>query len=401
MSTAPQLLIVGGGIGGLAAALAVSRAGVQARLFERAPAFGEVSAGIQLGPNATRILCGWGLERELAAAASFPERLQIRDAVSGAELGVLPLGREAFDRYGAPHATIHRADLHRLLCAAVMSQAEVHINLAHGMDRFHDDGKAVTLTTTAGKQIEGDALLGADGAWGRVRQQLLGDQAPRLTGLLAYRAMLNQPALPAALRGAQITVWLGPRLHVAQYPVRGGQWMSVAAIARGQPPGDMQTWNHDANAAALRQAAGAVCAPLRDLLDAAPAATVNEHAWRLWPLADRAPVRSADQLARGCVALLGDAAHPMRPYLTQGAGMAIEDAAELARALVMDVVDVPIRLLRYAQARWQRVARVQAQSTRSGHLFHAAGLVRAGRDAAIRLLGARLLDLPWLYGERT
>jgi salicylate hydroxylase len=398
MSTVQQLLIAGGGIGGLAAALAISRAGWEVRVFERAPSFSEVGAGVQLGPNVTRILCGWGLERELAAAAAFPERLQVFNAASGAELGALPLGRPMFDRYGAPYATIHRADLHRMLCAAIVDRAGVYTNLGCSLESFQDDGKVATITLDNGKQIEGDALLGADGGCSRVREQLLGDGPPRATGHLAYRAMLKQSALPRALRSSQVTAWLGPRLHVVQYPVRHGAWMNVVAIVQGQAPADLQNWDHEATAADLRHATGALCAPLRDLLDAVPAATANPYAWRLWPLADRAPVSAAGQMARGRVALLGDAAHPMRPYLAQGAGMAIEDAAELARALAMNAVDISTRLLRYAQIRWQRVARVQARSIRNGQIFHATGPIRVGRDASIRLLGRHLLDVPWLYG---
>lgn len=393
-----QLLIAGGGIGGLAAALAVARAGWEVRLYERAPEFTEVGAGVQLGPNVTRILRSWGLEEALNAVAAFPERLQVRNASSGADLGTLALGARAIERYGAPYATIHRADLHRLLYRAAAQQPGVHIKLDHWLADFVDDGKVVTLSTTTGRQIEGDALLGADGVWSRVRQQLLQDEPPRVTGHLAYRTMLSQAALPQALRTSQVTAWLGPRLHVVQYPVRGGEWMNVVAIVHGDPPADAQGWDHHANHADLERALGAVCTPLRELIAAVPAATINEHAWRLWALADRPPLQGAEQMARGLVALLGDAAHPMRPYLAQGAGMAIEDAAELARALAMDAVDVPTRLKRYALARWQRCARVQARSIRNGQIFHSTGLVRFGRDASIRLLGERILDVPWLYG---
>ena len=230
-----------------------------------------------------------------------------------------------------------------------------------------------------------------------MRQQLLNDGPPRVTGHLAYRTMLRQSALPAALRTAQVTAWLGPRLHVVQYPVRRGEWMNVVAIVHGQPPADAQGWDHGANHADLQHALGATCAPLRELIAAVPDATVDDHAWRLWALADRPPVEGAEQMACGLVALAGDAAHPMRPYLAQGAGMAIEDAAELARALAMDAVDVPTRLKRYALARWQRCARVQARSIRNGQIFHSTGLVRLGRDASIKLLGERILDVPWLY----
>ena len=397
MTTTQQLLIAGGGIGGLAAALAAARAGWEVRLYERAAEFTEVGAGVQLGPNVTRILQAWGLEEELRAVAAFPDRLQVRNATSGADLGTLALGARALQRYGAPYATIHRADLHRILCMAAASEPNVHLNLDHWLAGYTDDGKVVTLNTVDGQQIEGDALLGADGVWSRVRQQLLNDGPPRVTGHLAYRTMLCQSALPAALRSTQVTAWLGPRLHVVQYPVRGGEWMNVVAIVHGDPPADAQGWDHGANAADLARAMGATCAPLRELIAAVPDATVNDHAWRLWALADRPPVEGAEQMACGLVALAGDAAHPMRPYLAQGAGMAIEDAAELARALAMDAVDVPTRLKRYALARWQRCARVQARSIRNGQIFHSTGLVRLGRDASIKLLGERILDVPWLY----
>ena len=171
------------------------------------------------------------------------------------------------------------------------------------------------------------------------------------------------------------------------------------AIVEGVPPSDAHDWDHGANQADLMRALGRVCAPLQELLEAAPGASLNAATWRLWALADRPPLRGADQMARGLVALAGDAAHPMRPFLAQGAGMAIEDAAELGRAMAMDAVDVPTRLKRYALARWQRCARVQARSVRNGQIFHSTGLMRLGRDALMRVMGARLMDVPWLYGR--
>ncbi|MBN8557027.1 MAG: FAD-dependent monooxygenase, partial [Burkholderiales bacterium] len=214
MSSTQQALIAGGGIGGLAAALAVARAGWQVRLFERADAFSEVGAGIQLGPNVTRILHGWGLEDELRAVAAFPNRLQVRCALSGAELGVLPLGERAIERYGAPYATIHRADMHGLLLHAVLRHGGVQLKLGERLAELADDGKAVRLSTASGKLVEGDALIGADGVRSRVRELLLRDGAPRPTGHLAYRTMLEQAVLPHGLRSDQVTAWLGPRLHV-------------------------------------------------------------------------------------------------------------------------------------------------------------------------------------------
>ncbi|OGA97559.1 MAG: FAD-dependent oxidoreductase [Burkholderiales bacterium RIFCSPHIGHO2_12_FULL_61_11] len=399
-----EVLIAGGGIGGLAAALSISRAGWDVRLFERAPAFAEVGAGIQLGPNVVRVLHGWGLQAELARVAAFPQRLQVRDAVTGRELGVLPLGERAVQKYGAPYATIARADLHGLLLGAVQGRANVRLKLNTGLASYADSGQVVTLKTSEGLEVEGDALIGADGLWSRVREQLLRDGPPRVTGHLAYRAMLPQTRLPERLRSQQVTAWLGPRLHVVAYPVRGGEWLNVVAIVQGRLEDDLQSWDHSANTAELQAALKRMSVPLRDLIHAVSEGASEAGAtWRLWPLCDRPPMLGAQQQAQGRVALLGDAAHPMRPYLAQGAGMAIEDAAELGRVLALDgqaAIEVPLCLRRYALNRWQRCARVQAQSMRNGVIFHAEGVMRWGRDASLRLLGERLLDMPWLYGAR-
>ncbi len=393
-----QTLIVGGGIGGLAAALACARAGSQVQLFERAPEFSEVGAGIQLGPNVVRVLHDWGLKDALAGVAAFPDRLQVRCATSGAELGVSRLGAVAMARYGAPYVTIHRADIHALLLAAVQQHSGARLNVASAVTRFEQHEAGVTLHTEDGREVQGAVLVGADGLWSRVRQQLLNDGAPRATGHLAYRAMVAQHSLPARLRSQQITAWLGPKLHVVQYPVRGGEWLNVVAIVHGRTQDDPQNWDHSANAAELSRYMAATCAPLQDLIHAI------DH-WRLWALSIRPPMRGAHEQAQGRVALLGDAAHPMLPYLAQGAGMAIEDAAELGRALGASGLTpasasarhLPDCLRQYAERRWQRNARVQTRAIRNGHIFHATGPMRWGRDAAMKLLGERLLDLPWLY----
>ena len=393
-----QILIAGGGIGGLAAALGCARAGWEVRLFERAGAFAEVGAGVQIGPNVVRCLQAWGLQRALQAVAAFPERLQVRSARSGRELASLRLGARAIERYGAAYATIHRADLHALLLAAVQGQPLVHLNTGQAVQRHAQEGGVVTVRVAggggAGVLVEGDALIGADGLRSGTRAQLLGEAPTRASGHLAYRAVVRQDALPQALRSTHVTAWLGPRLHVVQYPLRRGELMNVVAIRHGQPPEDLDSWDHGANAHELEAALARTCAPLQDLIRAVPHAGGG---WRLWPLLDRPPVAGPHEMARGLVALLGDAAHPMRPYLAQGAGMAIEDAAELQRALAMHDMEVPLRLRRYALNRWQRNARVQERARRNGTIFHATGPLRWGRDMALRLLGERLLDVPWLY----
>lgn len=393
-----QVLIAGGGIGGLAAALGSARAGWEVRLFERASAFTEIGAGVQIGPNVVRRLQAWGLQGALQAVAAFPERLRVRSALTGAELAALPLGARAIERYGAAYATIHRADLHGLLLAAVRDLPGVHLNLGLSVQEHAQEGGAVTVRLAHGDgrlvEVEGDALIGADGLRSGTRARLLGEAPTRASGHLAYRAVVRQDQLPQALHSGDVTAWLGPRLHVVQYPLRRGELLNVVAIRHGRPPADLESWDHGANAADLEAALARTCAPLQDLIRAVPQAGGG---WRLWPLLDRAPVAGPHEMARGLVALLGDAAHPMRPYLAQGAGMAIEDAAELQRALAMHDLEVPLRLTRYALNRWQRNARVQERSRRNGRIFHATGPVRWGRDLALRLLGERLLDVPWLY----
>ena len=389
-----QVLIAGGGIAGLAAGIGAARAGWEVRLFERAAVFSEVGAGVQLGPNVVRRLQSWGLQGALQAVAAFPPRLVVRCALSGAQLGTLALGATAVQRYGAAYASIHRADLHGLLLQALQQQPDVHLNLEQTIEGYSASDDAVTVRTHCKKVIEGDALLGADGVRSRVRAQLLGDGPPRATGHLAYRVVVPQAALPQALRTSEVTTWLRPRLHVVQYPVRRGELQNLVVIIEGPAPDDLDTWDHSANAADLESALAGACTALQDVVRGVPAAGGG---WRLWPLADRPPLRAPAQMAQGLVALCGDAAHPMRPYLAQGAGMAIEDAAELESALSMHDLEVPLRLRRYALNRWQRAARVQARSLRNGRIFHATGLMRWGRDLSMRLLGERLLDQPWLY----
>ncbi len=394
---AQQVLIAGGGIGGLAAALALARSGAGVHLFERAAVFGEVGAGIQMGPNVTRILDAWGLAMPLRAVSAFPERLVVRSAQSGATLATLRLGAFAQERYGAPYATVHRADLHGLLLHAVRGHADVDAHAGSEVLALEQAAQAVRLQTADGLWHGGDLLVGADGLWSRTRSWLLQDGPPRFTGHLAFRALCRQANLPQALRSQEIVVWLGPDLHVVQYPVRGGEYTNLVAVVHAKLPGlasddahALQNWDHATDAATLYDTLSGTTPVVQDLVRAM-------DNWRLWALCDRPPMRAAREHAQGRVALLGDAAHPMRPYLAQGAGMAIEDAAELARQLAVPGLDAVSAVSQFAQARWQRNRRVQQRAARNGRVFHAHGLTRLGRDIGLRLLGERLLDLPWLY----
>ena len=388
------VLLAGAGIGGLAAALACARIGVPVQLFERSPALAEVGAGIQLGPNVTRLLKGWGLQTALEAVAAYPENLLIRSAERGTLLGRLRLGEQALVRYGAPYATVHRADLQALLLQAVQACGSAQLQLGQAITGFDQDAARACLHHADGRQTQGALLVGADGLSSRVRQQLLGDGPPRPTRHLAYRALLPQAALPAALRCQDVVVWLGVGLHVVQYPVRGGDWLNVVALVESRledsKTGDRSGWDHAATGADLLRELEGETPELLSLLQAM-------DGWRLWHLQIRQTISSPVQMAQGRVALLGDAAHPMLPYLAQGAGMAIEDAQALGQALAEGGA-TPAALAHYAQARWQRNARVQRRALRNGRIFHASGPVRWGRDLAMRALGERLLDIPWLYG---
>jgi len=394
-----QVLIAGGGIGGLAAALACTRQGVPVQLWERAAQLGEVGAGIQMGPNVTRILQAWGLDDALRQVAAFPEKLQARDARSGEVLGTLRLGQRAQTLYGAPYATLHRADLQGLLLSAAQALG-VPIQLGRSLQSWAPTAEGLELCAESGERATADALIGADGVWSGVRQQWRGDAPAPFTGHVAYRALLAQSELPVQWRSHDVTVWMGPRLHVVHYPVRGGEALNIVAIVQAERPAQSQDWDAAANASALMHAMGAVSAANSGAVGPDLMARLEAVSnWRQWALHDRAPLTSPHEMAGDRVALLGDAAHPMRPYLAQGAGMAIEDALVLSQCLAQGQGDVRQRLKAYAEQRWARNARVQARAVRNGRIFHAQGGLAMARNLSMRLMAERVMDVPWLYGQ--
>ena len=391
-----SILIVGGGIGGLAAALACAQRGAQAHVIERAHAFSEVGAGIQMGPNVTRTLFSWGLEKALREVVFSPERLQVRDVQTGRSLGVLRLGQRSLSTYGAPYFTVHRADLHQVLLQQVLNEGAARLSLQGEVDLIREEVDHLTvqgrgLSTALLETLQTEALVGADGLWSTTRQYVVPPTAPRVTGLVAYRALIPVQDLPEKLRTQDVNVWLGPKVHAVLYPVRRGEFLNVVVIVQGSDAAPLEDWDQAAHQRDLFAAMGNMHADLRGVLDAVVT-------WRLWPLCDRLPITGPQDMAKGRIALLGDAAHPMRPFMAQGAGMAIEDAARLADVLSTPALGDVAALERYAQTRWRRNARVQARAQRNGEIFHATGALRLGRDVAMRMLGQRLLDVPWLYG---
>lgn len=389
----PSVLLAGGGIAGLGVALALVRHGHPITLIEQAPAFGEIGAGLQLGPNAVRVLADWGLHDALDAVAAWPEALRVRDASSGRGLGQMRLGAAFEQRHGQSYACVHRADLHALLLQAVQARPGVSWRLASRAVSVNERSDTVKLALDSGEILVGPAVIGADGLWSRVRHAVADTLAPRPTGHIAYRGLVPAAALPAALRAPCVQAWLGPRLHVVHYPVRRGEAFNLVAVVQA-PAGaalNAQSWSEPAAGIELQVALGPVHRELAAWLDAVPA-------WTRWVLHERAPLNGPQGMASGRIALLGDAAHPMRPYLAQGAAMALEDAWTLGR-LAADpaLTDWPQRFLRYAELRWARNAGVQRRSRRNGVVFHAHGPLRWARNAAMAVLGERLLDNPWLY----
>ena len=308
---------------------------------------------------------------------------------------------------GAPYVTLHRADLHSLLLqAAAREGVQVHSDAV--VQRVNQASDAIALDVVQQGQLQqhtAAVVVAADGVWSPMRQQLLGDGQPTFTGHIAYRALVAQADLPVHLRSQDVSVWMGSQAHVVSYPVRGGEYLNVVCLTEGRLLDDdannlqaLQTWNAQKSEAQtlaeLHHALRGACTPLTDLMAAC-------SDWRLWPLCGRPAMQCAHEHAQGRVALVGDAAHPMLPYLAQGAGMAIEDAYELAAKLLgARPANAPERFQQFANVRWQRNARVQARAVRNGQIFHATGAMRMGRDMGLRLMGARLMDVPWLYGYR-
>lgn len=389
MPAAP-IIVVGAGIGGLAASIALRRTGREALVVERADRIEEVGAGLQIAPNAGRILQEFGLSAALERVALEPRSLFIRRARDGATLARLPLA-EARDRWGAPFRVFHRADLQNALLEKALSLG-VSIRTGACCAGFAQDESGVRLRVHSNRgdeTLEADAVIGADGLRSAVRAdlRLAAKDEPSLLGLTAWRALLPAQSAPAALRERAAHLWLGPDAHIVHYPLRDASIISAVAIVED---GGAAARPESLSGEQLVRAIGfdRWDADLRALLEAAPS-------WRRWPLFGRPELA---RWSRGRVTLLGDAAHPMIPCLAQGAAQAIEDAAALGRAFA-DQASVEAALDAYQRARMRRAAQVQRGSRRQGAYFHLRGPIASARDLAIRALGGEgmLARNAWLY----
>jgi len=381
------VIIAGGGIGGLAAALALARKGRAVHVLEQASEFREIGAGIQLGPNAFKMFERLGLTQAIDAVAVYPDNLIMMDAVTGEEVTRVPV-RESRARFGYPYAVIHRGDLLAAILAACRRSNLVTLETSRKVTGFEDRGNRVVVATERGESYEGAAAIGCDGIWSHFRAELVGDGEPRVSGHVAYRAVLPADEFPDEMRQDNVVLWAGPKNHLVHYPLRRGELYNLVAVFHSQRY--EEGWNAFGDPLELREHFRRNRPEVRRLLD-------KIEAWRMWVLCDREPIR---RWSRGRVALLGDSAHPMLQYLAQGAGMAIEDAVELADQVERAGDDLPAAFEAYVDARYLRTARVQVMARVYGEFYHAAGVTRELRNMALagRTPEQALDSSAWLYG---
>ncbi len=396
MPSSRPVIIAGAGIGGLTAALAIAQRGLPVAVFDQAERLEEVGAGIQLSPNASRILLGLGLGERLRRHVVVPEELRVMSAKT--VLARAPFGAAAARRYGAPYWVIHRGDLQAVLVEAVHAHSDISLNLGARVDDFAADRDGVTVCVLAPTSDEpgcacehrGLALVAADGLWSRLRARLGHRDEPRFARHTAWRALADAAALDPDLRAPAVNLWLGGDAHLVHYPVRGGSLVNVVAIVRDD--WGEGGWSAPGERAEIlaRYGAGTWPAAARAML-AAP------QRWHKWALYDRPPLAT---WGHGAATLLGDAAHPMLPYLAQGAAMAIEDAAVLARALAEGRDGIDGALRSYERQRRPRTTRAQRAARSNGRVYHLTGGGALLRRLALAAMGGnRLLTrYDWLYG---
>src|SRR5262249_19950850 len=384
-----RILIGGGGIGGLAAALGLAQKGHRVLVLEKAPAFGEIGAGIQLGPNAFHAFDYLGVGEAARNMAVYIDSLRLMDALSAEEITRIDLGEPFRSRFKNPYAVVHRGDLHGVLLRACREQENIELAVNSEVTGYAQDDAQVTARLASGKTLVGCALIGADGLWSNVRKQVVGDGPPRVAGHTTYRSVIPTEQMPEDLRWNAATLWAGPKCHLVHYPLSGWKVLNLVI-----------TCHNDARepAAGVPIAKPEVMKGFAHVHEKARRIIHTGNEWKYWVLCDRDPV---ENWVDGRVVLLGDAAHPMLQYMAQGACMALEDAVCLSHMAAAFPGDLPRALEAYPSRRVLRTTRMQLQSRAIGdHVYHPAGAHAQLRDAIIRAKSQEdwYATLEWLYG---
>jgi salicylate hydroxylase len=382
-----RFIIVGGGIGGLAAALAMARTGREVLVLERATEFAEIGAGVQFGPNGFKMLERLGLGSAANDLAVFPSELRMMDSISGEQVTTINVEGPFRAKFGYPYALIHRADLHRVLLDACSAHLGIELRNSQTFVECEETAAGVVARTKEGEVFEGEALIGADGLWSKLRERIVGDGAPRVSGHIAYRAVLPIEAVEEKYRANAMTLWAGPKNHLVHYPLRGGKLFNLVAVFHSDRY--VEGWDTRGDPDELRVRFGTCCETVKALLD-------KVETWRMWVLCDRDPVTN---WSKGRMTLLGDAAHPMLQYLAQGACMAIEDAFVLSQAVEAHGNNVAAAFRNYQASRYLRTGKCQLLARYYGDAYHASGVARELRNQMLagRTNEAALAGMAWLY----
>jgi salicylate hydroxylase len=385
-----KVAIAGGGIGGIATAIALATHGIPSRVFERRATFPEEGAGIQIGPNGTHILGSLGVADLLRRQAATPDALSVRDGATARELTRLPLGSWIAGRHTSPYWTAHRKDLHVAL--RQRADADPLITLTTGVDIVSviDEGADIRAVAANGETFNASILVAADGIWSKLRQHVTADALPQPIGKIAFRSVTPADALPTELAPNAVHIWLAPDGHVVHYPVNHGRDIALVIIA-DDDASDTE-WDLPSSNEAAQQKVRSFAAPVRDLV-------AKAGPWRRWALHSLPELGS---WSAGRTVLLGDAAHPVLPFLAQGAVLALEDATTLAACIAGQSNDIAAALRNYERTRRPRVRRVAEASRRNGRIYHMAGINAVARNTAMRLTPPNrvMAGFDWLYGWR-
>jgi salicylate hydroxylase len=381
------VLIAGGGIGGLAAALALTRRGFEVKVLEQAPEIGEIGAGIQLGPNAFHAFDALGVGDKARGRAVYTDFMVMHDAVDEYQVGKIPTGEAFIKRFGNPYAVIHRVDVHTSLLEGAQETGKVAFLTSTRVERIEQDAHGVTVFDQHGNAHKGLALIGADGVKSVVRAQYVNDPA-RVTGHVVYRAVVDKKDFPENLQWNAASIWVGPNCHLVHYPLRGGEQYNVVVTFHSR---QQEEWGvTDGSKEEVQSYFQGICPKARQLIDL-------PKSWKRWATADREPI---GQWSFGRATLLGDAAHPTTQYMAQGACMALEDAVTLGEALRVEGNDFEKAFDLYQRARVSRTARIVLSGREMGRIYHAKGVERLVRNDLWRgRTPERFYDaMEWLYG---